>query len=79
MPAERKTEGVVKGAGGGLRRLRMEAKESGDAQRLNEKPLRLLTFSGKMLIALNASCFGAISSTNGVASLFAMMPALRQP
>lgn len=44
MPAERKTEGVVKGWGGRgeckiLRRLRMEGKESGGAQRFNEKLL----------------------------------------
>lgn len=45
-----------------LRRLRMEKKESVGAQSFNEKLLRLLTFSGKMLIAYNFSYFGAISS-----------------
>lgn len=38
----------------------MEGKESGGAQRFNEKLFRLLTFSLKMLIAYNFSCFGAI-------------------
>lgn len=36
----------------------MEKKESGGAQSFNEKLLRLLTFSGKMLIAYNFGYFG---------------------
>lgn len=40
----------------------MEGKESDAAQSINEKPLKLLTLSRKMLIAYHFSFLGAIIS-----------------